>query len=82
MMVCEVQVMKALEFESKMAGKDRIFVPPELASQIPDGAPVRVILLFDSDDESWLGTSLETFSAAYAEEDTIYEQLIDGPAAR
>jgi hypothetical protein len=82
MMASGVHLMKALEFQSRLADNDQIRVPPEFASQIPDGSAVRVVLLFDSDEESWKQTSLERFSAAYSEEDAIYEQLIDEPAPR
>ena len=72
--------MKALEFESRMANKDQIELPPEVAQQIPEGSSVRVILLIDSgEDESWCRLSLERFAAAYCEEDSVYEKLIHKP---
>ena len=38
---------------------------------------------FDSgEDESWRQLGLERFAAAYCEEDSVYEKLIDGPGAR
>jgi hypothetical protein len=75
--------MKALEFESRVANKDQIELPPEVAQQIPVGSSVRVIILFDSgEDESWRQLGLERFAAACSEEDSVYEKLIDGPAAR
>lgn len=75
--------MKALEFESRVANKDRIDLPPEVARQIPQGSSVRVILLVESgEDEDWRRLGLERFAAAYCEEDAVYEQLIDGPASR
>jgi hypothetical protein len=74
--------MKALEFESRLANKDQIQLPPEVAQQIPDGSAVRVILLFDSgEDEGWRQLSVKGFSAAYAEEDDVYEKLIHEPAS-
>jgi hypothetical protein len=75
--------MKALEFESRVANQDRIEIPPEVAQQIPEGSPVRVILLFESEeDECWRQIGLERLAAAYSEEDSVYEKLIDGPASR
>jgi len=75
--------MKALEFESRVANKDRIELPPEVAEQIPEGSSIRVILLFEpGEDESWRQLGLERFAAAYCEEDSVYEKLIDGPAVR
>jgi len=75
--------MKAWEFESRLANTEQIQIPSGIAQQIPEGSAVRVILLFDTDeDESWHQLSLERFSAAYAEEDAVYEKLIHGPARR
>jgi hypothetical protein len=75
--------MKALEFESRVANRDRIELPPDVARQIPQGSSVRVILLLDSgEDEDWRQLGLERFAAAYCEEDSIYEKLVDGPASR
>ena len=75
--------MKALEFDGRVANQDRIELPPEVAQQIPEGSPVRVILLFESgEDESWPQLGLERFAAAYCDEDSVYEKLIDEPAAR
>jgi hypothetical protein len=45
-----------------------------------------VILLLDAGDsgdaEGWRKLSLDRFSAAYAEEDAVYEKLDDGPPVR
>lgn len=73
--------MKALDFEGRLEQNNRIQVPADLARQIPEGSAVRVILLFDAaDDENWRRLGLERLSAAYAEEDSVYEQLLDGAA--
>jgi hypothetical protein len=73
--------MKALEFQSRLERENQIQVPPDLARQIPEGSAVRVIVLFDSgDDENWRQLSLERFSAAYADEDAVYDELLNGPA--
>lgn len=77
--------MKVLEFEGRLTQKDQIQLPLDVAQQIPEGSAVRVILLLDSnqsDDERWRQLTLERFSAAYAEEDSVYESLIHGPASR
>ncbi len=75
--------MKALEFEIQHGSEDQIQLPPDVARQIPEGSAVRVILLIDvGEDESWRQLSLERFSAAYCEEDAVYEKLIDGPPSR
>ncbi len=66
--------MKALEFESRMTEGDRIPVPPHVARNVPVGAEVRVILLWDVDEEEgWRRLTAERFAAAYAPEDEVYE---------
>jgi hypothetical protein len=69
--------MKAFEFDSRLA-KSGIQVPGDLVSQIPDGTEVRVILLLRStEDDLWRQNSMDGFAAAYADEDSVYESLID-----
>jgi hypothetical protein len=78
--------MKALEFDTRVANRDQIRVPPDVADQIPEGSTLRVILLLDTgdkdDDEGWRQLSLNRFSEAYSEEDAVYEKLDDGPPVR
>jgi hypothetical protein len=75
--------MKALEFESRLANKDRIQLPPDVARQIPEGSDVRAIPLFGTnEDEDWRQLSLQRFSAAYAQEDAGYERLLDAASPR
>jgi hypothetical protein len=75
--------MKALEFDGLLAERNLIQLPPDVAEQIPEGSALRVILLFDSGgDDDWRMASSERFAAAYAEEDSVYEKLIDGPEIR
>lgn len=75
--------MKALEFDGQVANHDLIRVPPDVADQIPEGSAVRVILLLDTgEDEGWRQLGLDRFSAAYSEEDAVYEKLDRGPSLR
>jgi hypothetical protein len=75
--------MKALEFDSQVANHGEIKLPPEVADQVPEGSVVRVILLLDAgEDESWRHLSLDRFSAAYSDDDAVYEKLDHGPALR
>jgi hypothetical protein len=58
-------------------------IPPDLADHIPEGTVVRVILLVDAgEDASWRQLSLDRFSAAYSEEDAVYQKLDNGPVLR
>lgn len=74
--------MKALEFDGQVANHGQIRVPPDPADQIPEGSVVRVIILLDSGGEGWRQLSLDRFSAAYSEEDAIYEELNEGTESR
>jgi len=75
--------MKTLEFNGRVANHDQIRIPPDVAEQIPEGSVVRVIIRLDApEDESWRQASLDRFSAAYSEEDAVYEKLDHGPAPR
>jgi hypothetical protein len=68
--------MKALEFESRMEGADRIGIPSELARQLPTDSRLRVIVMWgDDEDDAWHKLAMEGLSSAYAPEDSIYEQL-------
>jgi hypothetical protein len=73
--------MRALEFESTITQSGQIALPPEVAREIPPGEHLRVVVMWDSDVE-WRSASRERFEAAYAPEDSVYEQLIDGPPNR
>lgn len=75
--------MKAFEFDSQVA-KNEIPIPADLAAQIPEGTPLRVILLVrgEEQEEAWHSASVEGFSSAYAPEDSIYESLVDEPGSR
>jgi hypothetical protein len=75
--------MKAVEFEGELASGGNIRIPPEVACELPAGSHVRVILLWEgNEEEDWRRNSLERFAAAYAPEDSVYEQLIHEPPSR
>jgi len=76
--------MKAVEFESTVAPGGQIALPPEIASEIPPGEQLRVVLMWDpsSLDTAWREAGRERFEAAYSPEDAVYEQLIDDTSSR
>jgi len=75
--------MKAVEFDAQLTSGDRIQIPIELARELPESAHIRVILLWEAgEDEEWRELTSQRFSAAYAPEDSVYEQLIDEPPSR
>jgi hypothetical protein len=71
--------MKTADFRGQISSDGQISVPTEIASQIPSGEKLDVVLRWGaSDDESaWRDTARGTFEAAYAEEDSVYEELMD-----
>lgn len=75
--------MKAVEFDGTLSGSGQIQVPPDVARELPAGSRVRVILLWQGDqDEAWNRKTRERFVAAYAPVDSIYDELIDDPPTR
>jgi len=71
--------MKIVEFETTRTDNGQIAIPAEIASQLPKGEPVRVVLQWgEQDDESdWLANARARFEAAYSPEDAVYERLMD-----
>ena len=73
--------MKTLEFESTVTDDGQIAIPAEIAAQLPIGSPVRVFVQWDgTDDEdgAWRTMGRQRFEAAYAPEDTVYDNLLGG----
>jgi hypothetical protein len=76
--------MKALEFEPRLEGADRIGIPSEVAQQLPTDSHLRVIVMWGDDDgeDAWHKLAMEGLSSAYAPEDSIYEELANEPPVR
>ncbi len=70
--------MKTADFKSEVMPNGQIAVPPEIASQVPPGEQIQVILQWgiSDDDSAWRAAGRLHFEAAYAADDAIYEQLI------
>ncbi|MBI3472364.1 MAG: hypothetical protein HY013_13500 [Candidatus Solibacter usitatus] len=67
--------MKA-EFQSRVNPDHSLPVPPEIASQIPDGRPVQVILLWGREDSGdWEKLTVAEFLKGYADCDAIYDEI-------
>jgi hypothetical protein len=71
--------MRAVEFESTVAPGGQITVPPEIASEIPVGEHLRVVVMWEPSelDLAWRTAALQCFEQAYSPEDAVYELLID-----
>lgn len=75
--------MKTLDFRGEISSNGQIAVPRELAAQIPCGEKLEVVLRWGEagDEEAWREAGGRRFEAAYADEDSIYEELMDGDAS-
>ena len=73
--------MLAYEFEARINPDRTLAVPEEIASRIPTGQAIRVIVLIEDaseEDEDWRRLGLEQFYKGYAESDAIYDELSNG----
>ena len=61
-----------------MAADGQIALPPEVASQVPSGENLRVVLQWDRNVEEtgWREIGRWQFDAAFAPEDIVYEDLL------
>ena len=76
--------MKIVDFSGELTPNGQISVPPEIASQVPAGERVQVVLQWGSseDEIAWQGAGRARFEAAYCAGDSVYEQLIDDASTR
>jgi hypothetical protein len=76
--------MKTADFRGELAPNGQIAVPPEIASQLPRGEQIQVVLQWgiSGDDPDWRAAGRRQFEAAYAADDAIYEELIHDPPTR
>ncbi|HTR34426.1 MAG TPA: hypothetical protein VMH80_00895 [Bryobacteraceae bacterium] len=74
--------MKTADFKAALTPNGQITVPPEIASQVPAGEPIQVVLQWDvsGEDAAWRFAGRKRFEAAYSADDSVYEQLINGTA--
>jgi hypothetical protein len=76
--------MKTADFRGELAPNGQIAVPPEIASLVPPGEPIQVVLQWgiSEDDAAWRAAGRRQFEAAYADDDSIYELLIHDTSTR
>jgi hypothetical protein len=70
--------MKTLEFEATLNPDDSLTVPAEVAAQLKQAQPLRVILVVPEpgdDEREWSRLTAEQFLAGYDEGDAIYDEL-------
>jgi hypothetical protein len=76
--------MKTADFRGELTPNGQIAVPPEIASQVPPGEPIQVVLQWGISDDgtAWRAAGRRQFEAAYADDDAVYERLIHDPSTR
>ncbi|MGH2534754.1 MAG: hypothetical protein ACRDJW_21050 [Thermomicrobiales bacterium] len=73
--------MAALEFWARINPDGTLPVPAEVAAQIHEERPVRVIVLLtdpSSEDDAWARLTVEQFLNGYAEGDAVYDAVSAG----
>ena len=76
--------MKSVDFTGELAPRGQIAVPPAIASPVPPGEPIQIVLQWgiSGDDTAWRAAGRQRFEAAYAVDDSVYELPIHDPPAR
>jgi len=76
--------MKSADFRGEIAPNGQIVVPPEIACQVPHGEKVQVLLRWGVSEEetAWREAGRRRFESAYADDDSVYEQLMHDPPTR
>ena len=76
--------MKTADFRGELTPNGQIAVPPEIASQVPPGEQIQVVLNWgiSVDDAAWRAVGRRQFEAAYAADDSVYELLIHDTSTR
>jgi hypothetical protein len=73
--------MNTIEFNCALGAEGQIQIPHGLVERLPAGIPFHVVVRWDvteGEDAAWRATGNERFEAAYAPEDSVYEQLAGG----
>ena len=67
--------MKTAYFRGELKPNGQIAVPPEIASQVPPGEEIQVVLQWGTsqDDTAWREAARRQFDAAYAADGSVYE---------
>jgi len=70
--------MKTADFTGEITSNGQIAVPPDIASQVPRGERITIVLQWGAseDEAAWRAAGRRRFEAAYAQDDSVYEQLV------
>jgi hypothetical protein len=71
--------MTAVEFNGVVDERGQIALPVDVASQIPPGEQLHVVVMWDGpeSDAAWRMVGRAAFASAYAPQDSVYEDLIN-----
>lgn len=71
--------MRIAGFSAELTPNGQIPAPPEVAAQVPPRERHQVVLQWgvSEDDTAWRAEGRRRFDAAYAADDSVYEQLMD-----
>jgi hypothetical protein len=69
--------MKAIEFPSTLTPDGTLLVPEGVADNIPQGEPLRVLVLIPENqaDKEWEQLAAIDFGQGYADSDAIYDLI-------
>lgn len=69
--------MKTADFREQISPNGQIDVPPGIASQVPCGEQLEVVLHWGASDNdaTWRAAGRARFEVAYCSDDSVYEQL-------
>jgi hypothetical protein len=76
--------MNTADFRGELTPNGQIGVPPEIASRVPPGEQIQVVLQWgiSAEDDAWRAAGRRRFEAAYAADDSVCELLIHDPSSR
>jgi hypothetical protein len=69
--------MKVLEFVTQMPSDGRLKVPPDIAAQIANDDPLRVVLVVgdSTENDEWRRLTSSRFLEGYAQGDEVYDTI-------
>jgi hypothetical protein len=66
--------MRTIEFQTQLRPDKTLAVPDDVATSIPVGQNIRVLVLLDDvTDTEWEGLAASEFGQGYADTDSVYD---------
>jgi hypothetical protein len=69
--------MQQFEFQTFLPADATVTIPPEIAVQVEQNRPIRIVMLVPDplEDREWSTLTASQFFHGYADEDAIYDRL-------